>query len=128
MRVKTLALPPTESEIEQLSGLTAATARTDRPGETVVPASFVRAYLTPTAAISTRAWVVEASGGELVGMVVGEFPLRDNTHLGWLEIQVHPDHRRRGIAQELLRVASDFSRDDSRRELVTHTIPGALAM
>lgn len=125
VRATTLQLPPTESEIERLASLTQAVARSDRPGELVAPASFIRALLTPTASTLTKAWVIEASWGELVGSVVGELPLRDNTHLGWLEIGVHPDHRRQGIGQELLRVAFEFARNEARRELVTHTIAGS---
>ena len=50
-----------------------------------------------------------------VGVLVVDLPTRDNLHLVWAEIFVHPDHRRRGhgsaIMTEALRMARDAGRN-----------------
>ena len=49
-----------------------------------------------------------------VGMLVLDMPTRDNLHLVWAQILVHPDHRRHGhgsvIMNEALRMAREASR------------------
>jgi RimJ/RimL family protein N-acetyltransferase len=55
--------------------------------------------------------------GPIVGLVAVDLPARDNTHLGWLGIDVHPDHRRRGHGTELLAFGTDVARQAGRRVL-----------
>jgi GNAT superfamily N-acetyltransferase len=49
-----------------------------------------------------------------VGVLVVDMPTRDNLHLVWAQIVVHPDHRRRGhgsvIMNEALRIAREAGR------------------
>jgi GNAT superfamily N-acetyltransferase len=49
-----------------------------------------------------------------VGVLVVDLPTRDNLHLVWAQVFVHPDHRRRGhgsvIMNELLRITRDAGR------------------
>ncbi|MCH7232772.1 GNAT family N-acetyltransferase [Glycomyces sp. L485] len=40
--------------------------------------------------------------GEAVGWIGLELPVRDNTHLAKFNLEVHPDHRRRGVGSALL--------------------------
>ena len=47
-------------------------------------------------------------GGTLVGSGLTILPLRDNTHLGVLEVYVPPDHRHRGIGSTLLARAEEI--------------------
>jgi GNAT superfamily N-acetyltransferase len=51
---------------------------------------------------------------EPVGALAVELPTRDNLHLIWAQIWVHPDHRRRGhgsvIMNEVLRIAREAGR------------------
>src|SRR5262245_30238483 len=52
---------------------------------------------------------------EPVGVLVVDLPARDNLHLLWCQIFVHPDHRRRGhgsvIMNEALRRAREADRN-----------------
>ena len=57
-------------------------------------------------------------GGEIVGIADLGLPLQDNTHLGGLEITVHPGHRRRGIATALYAEADRHRRAEGRTSLV----------
>ena len=47
-------------------------------------------------------------GDAMVGSALTHEPLRDNTHLGALEVYVPPDHRRRGIGSALLEHAEEI--------------------
>ena len=54
----------------------------------------------------------------MVGSALTFLPLRDNTHLGALEVYVPPDHRRRGVGSALLERAEERRRggpDDADR-------------
>ena len=44
----------------------------------------------------------------------------DNLHLAWTEVEVHPDHRRRGHGTELLRALSEHARSIGRTSLGTN--------
>jgi GNAT superfamily N-acetyltransferase len=54
-------------------------------------------------------------GTDPVGVLVVDLPTRDNLHLVWAQIFVHPDHRRRGhgsvIMNEVLRIARRADRN-----------------
>jgi GNAT superfamily N-acetyltransferase len=54
-------------------------------------------------------------GSEPVGTLAVDLPTRDNLHLVWAQIVVHPDHRRRGhgsvIMNEVLRMAREAHRN-----------------
>jgi len=52
--------------------------------------------------------------GVPVGAVSAYGSSHDNTGLAWLELQVHPDHRRRGHGTDLLRVAGAVCLADGR--------------
>ena len=53
-------------------------------------------------------------GSDPIGVLAVDLPRRDNLHLVWAEIYVHPDHRRRGhgsvIMNEVLRRAGEAGR------------------
>ncbi|HEY7042114.1 MAG TPA: GNAT family N-acetyltransferase [Nocardioidaceae bacterium] len=57
---------------------------------------------------------VPVEGGEPVGVLDVSLPSRDNLHLVWAEVVVHPDHRRRGhgsaMVAEVVRRAQDAGR------------------
>jgi GNAT superfamily N-acetyltransferase len=56
-----------------------------------------------------------ADAAEPVGVLAVDLPTRDNLHLIWAQIWVHPDHRRRGhgsvIMNEVLRIAQEARRE-----------------
>lgn len=58
------------------------------------------------------AWLGRVDG-QAVGVLQVEASTYDNTHLAWLDIRVHPEHRRRGHGSALY----DFGIDYSRRAL-----------
>ena len=104
---------------------------------TPAPLGEVRAPAPPAHAPATPALLGEAeapplpsslrasaSAGELVGMAVVGVPKQDNRHLAWLEVQVHPGARRRGIGQALVEEAASLARAEGRRELVAHALVG----
>lgn len=57
-------------------------------------------------------------GGAAVAVLHVEAGTYDNTHLAWVDVTVHPEHRRRGYGSAL----HDFGADYARRELGRTTI------
>ncbi len=55
----------------------------------------------------------------LVGMAEVELPRWDNTHLGWLDIQTHPDHRGQGVGDRLHETSLELLRVGDRSLLMT---------
>src|SRR5215217_417604 len=47
-------------------------------------------------------------GGETVGRLAVHLPLHDNLDLCWIELAVHPDHRRHGHGSAAMDVAFDL--------------------
>lgn len=58
-------------------------------------------------------------GPELVGVVTLWLPLDDNTDTVWLQLDVHPDHRRHGYGGQALAAVVDFAGDLGRTRVVT---------
>src|SRR4029453_9433802 len=58
-------------------------------------------------------YVPEDAAGP-VGVLAGDMPTRDNLHLVWAELVLHPDHRHRGhgsvIMNEVLRITREAGR------------------
>jgi len=119
-RILPLPLPLQAADVDRLWAIGAAVTAADQPGDRPLPASLVAAWCAP----GTRHCqsVLVADGG--AGQAVVTLPVRDNTHLAFLELQVHPSARRRGIGRALLEEAAAIAGFASRRELVTHTAVG----
>jgi GNAT superfamily N-acetyltransferase len=66
---------------------------------------------------------VVRDGGNIVGQLGVWLPMRDNLHLATVEVQVHPQHRRRGIGRELMAAGLDLARRAGRTTITA----GALA-
>jgi GNAT superfamily N-acetyltransferase len=62
----------------------------------------------------------------MVGIAVVELPLLDNTHAAWIEVDVPPEHRGRGVGAALLATVEERSREAGRTHVMgaTHTPPG----
>jgi GNAT superfamily N-acetyltransferase len=58
-----------------------------------------------------QAYLARDDDGVTVGLLVLHAPTYDNTHLAWFEVQVHPDHRGRGIGSELLEYGERSARE-----------------
>jgi GNAT superfamily N-acetyltransferase len=57
-------------------------------------------------------------GGVMVGTGYLMLPVLDNQHLAFGDIQVHPDHQRRGVGRALVAKAEEVARAENRRTLV----------
>lgn len=90
---------------------------------------FGREYSTPWMLEEVRADLLAdrpggrtlAYGGYVAGAVVTtgtiELPLMDNTHLAFLDVNTHPDHRRRGHGSAMLEHLAAVAREHGRRTL-----------
>jgi GNAT superfamily N-acetyltransferase len=56
--------------------------------------------------------------GHVVGLAELNLPERDNRHLAWVWLGIHPDHRRRGIGTAVVEHLAHRSRAADRRSLV----------
>ena len=54
---------------------------------------------------------------EAVGVLAVDIPTRDNLHLVWAEILVHPDHRRRGHGSAIMNEAMRRTREAGRNTI-----------
>lgn len=68
-----------------------------------------------------REYHLAYAGGRVAGFAWLLFPLRDNTHLMYLRIAVHPRLRRRGIGSELLDLALRRGDAEGRTTVVSRT-------
>ncbi|WP_238334927.1 GNAT family N-acetyltransferase [Kribbella amoyensis] len=64
-----------------------------------------------------QAFAARDEDGTLVGLIHAEIPTFDNTDLVWFEVDVHPDHRGRGIGTALVRHGEQLARDLGRTSL-----------
>jgi GNAT superfamily N-acetyltransferase len=58
-----------------------------------------------------------ADAARPVGVLALDMPMRDNRHLVWAEILVHPDHRRRGHGSVIMNEASRKAREAGRNTI-----------
>ncbi len=72
-------------------------------------------------------WDLEPSAGALAvsdGQVVGAAAIgtseRDNLHLAWCDIEIHPEHRRRGHGSELVGLLTEHVRSRGRTSMGTN--------
>ena len=74
-------------------------------------------------------WIAR-DGDELVGIAELTLPQLDNLDNSWLDLTVHPAHRRRGIGTALLAHSVARARAEGRKRLVAdvvETLPGGVA-
>ncbi|ADG73141.1 GCN5-related N-acetyltransferase [Cellulomonas flavigena DSM 20109] len=57
----------------------------------------------------------------VLGFARLDLPLADNTHTGWLDLGVRPEHRGRGVGDALHATACDVARSAGRTHLLTET-------
>jgi len=66
-----------------------------------------------------RGYLARDEDGVVVGLLGLHAPTYDNTHLAWVAINVHPDHRGHGIGSELLAYGEQVARELGRTSLGT---------
>lgn len=71
---------------------------------------------------SLRVRLAALDGERVCGGLEVTLPLRDNQHLGIVEVAVHPEHRRRGIGTALLEAAEATAREQGRTTIVSETM------
>ena len=97
----------------------AASMARDLPGEPAPALDHVHGLLTTAGLGSHHLLWVAKSGDEVTG--VAQLRLFDGSgraHLGQFTIDVHPDHRRRGIGSRLLETIAEAAREEKRRSIV----------
>ena len=67
---------------------------------------------------STHLWGIW-EGDALVGVITAWLPLSDNTDTVWMELDVHPGHRRRGHGTRAIETIVGFARANDRTRIVT---------
>jgi GNAT superfamily N-acetyltransferase len=73
-----------------------------------------------------RTWYVPGDdAGTAAGLCHLRLPSAENRHQAYVYIEVHPDHRRRGIGLELLRHAARQAGEDGRSTLSSEAIQGS---
>jgi GNAT superfamily N-acetyltransferase len=107
-----------DSDVATWRDVLAASVSRDLPGEPTPTLDHVHGYLT-TAGLDSHhlLWVV-TSGDEVTGVArLRLFDGPGRSHLGQFTIDVHPDHRRRGIGSRLLDTVARAAREEERRSL-----------
>ncbi|MEU4393128.1 GNAT family N-acetyltransferase [Kribbella sp. NPDC023855] len=76
-----------------------------------------------------RTYLAREADGSLVGLLHVNTPTYDNTNLVWIEVEVHPERRGRGIGSELVRYAEQLAGELGRTSmgLTTWDLPKAAA-
>ena len=118
MDVTRLDQDPCDADVAAVHALWAAADAVDRPDDP--PPLLTEAAASLRLRVSKRRvlrWVVRTPDG-LVGYGALRLPDADNTHLGQVQLAVHPAYRRRGIGTALLRAATGELVADGRRLLL----------
>lgn len=74
-------------------------------------------------------WLYRSGNGTPIGKVGAHLPERENRHVAFAGVLVHPDHRRRGLAQQLFAQLRELVRRPGRRLMISrsHDEPAARA-
>lgn len=105
-QVEVREVDPRGPDLDAWAGVLAASLLADRPDDPPPPVAELRAGA--LAGLPERdpselvRLLLAVDGGEPVGAGRLELPLRDNTHLAYVEVHVRPDARRRGVGTALL--------------------------
>ncbi|MCO6010588.1 GNAT family N-acetyltransferase [Actinoallomurus purpureus] len=108
-----------DSDVAAWHEVVAASVAHDLPGEPAPTLDHVRGQLT-TPGLRSRhlMWVATAEGAVTGVARLRLFEGPGRSHLGEFTLQVHPEHRRRGVGTDLLRTVARAARDEKRRSLV----------
>lgn len=119
--------PADQAALAAVFALAQETHAADRPDEPVPLWEPFRARLqrpAPEHAVElAAAWL----DGRPVGMALLALPVVDNRHLAQFDLEVHPEHRRRGVGRALLAWVRGRARQEQRRTLLTgarRQVPG----
>ncbi|TDO44685.1 acetyltransferase (GNAT) family protein [Kribbella sp. VKM Ac-2527] len=111
----TRLFPDDEAGCAEAVALYAATQKIDCP-EALLPTarSFAADLKYGWDGDPGQTYLARDEDGTLIGLLSVQIPTYDNTNLMWFEVEVHPDHRSRGIGTDLLtygeRLAAELGR------------------
>jgi GNAT superfamily N-acetyltransferase len=98
--------------------LLTATAKLDCPEQLLpTPRSFAAHLRHGWDGDPGQSYLARDDEGFAAGLLSVELPTYDNTNLAWLEVEVHPDYRGRGIGSELIRYAEKLARRVGRNSI-----------
>lgn len=92
-------------------------ARADRPHALLEGFDAFEVTATEPGEYAERVRLEARDGGEVVGVAELELPLTENLDVGWCEVNVVPEERRRGVGRALLEVVAGRARDAGRSRL-----------
>ena len=108
-----------DSDVAAWHDVLAASVSRDLPGEPTPTLDHVHGYLTTAGLDSHHLLWVATSGDDVIGVArLRLFDGSGRAHLGQFTIDVHPDHRRRGVGSRLLDTVARAARAEDRRSLV----------
>lgn len=108
-----------DSDVAVWRDILAASMAHDLPGEPSPTLDHVHGYLTTPGPDSHRLLWVATNGDEVSGVArLRLFDGSGRAHLGQFTIDVHPDHRRRGVGSLLLDTVARAAREEKRRSIV----------
>jgi GNAT superfamily N-acetyltransferase len=105
---------PDEGDLDGAVAVLEATRLLDCPHEPLRTTSSFRAEIRHGWDGEPPLVAVTREGHEVVGVLAVHLPRRDNRHLGYLEITVDPDHRRRGVGRALYEAGVERLRAEGR--------------
>jgi ribosomal protein S18 acetylase RimI-like enzyme len=111
----------TDADVAAVHAVRAAATATDAPQDPPRPLEEVALRLRNSRPDRRRLHVLARHGGTLAGYASITLPELDNTHLGQVEVAVHPDSRRRGAGTALLREMARIAAAEGRRTLMGET-------
>ena len=107
-----------DSDVAVWRDILAASMAHDLPGEPSPTLDHVHGYLTTGLDSHHLLWVA-TNGDEVTGVArLRLFDGSGRAHLGQFAIDVHPDHRRRGVGSLLLDTVARAAREENRRSIV----------
>ncbi len=109
-----LAASVTAAEIEALTDFHNRLLRELDPADRPVEPAWVRHWFHPGSETARRRAILAIEDNKVVGRAMHVLPMRSNTHVLDLKIEVDPAARRRGIGTELLRFALTIAAEEGR--------------
>ena len=109
--------PDDLAQVAAVAGIQEAARQVDDPEEFPPIAEMLAAYIRYGWDLDPEEHFLYMPEGatDPVGVLVVDLPTRDNLHLVWAQIFIHPDHRRRGhgsvIMNEALRITREAGRN-----------------
>jgi GNAT superfamily N-acetyltransferase len=106
-----------ESTLRAYWSVSAAARRLDEPLIPIQSFEELLAEDDDQPSVRRHRWIAQ-DGDQPVGLILLELPTLDNTNAAHVTIEVHPDHRRRGIGRALLDVLLERVRAESRSHMI----------